>query len=74
LFSDKGLKEIIQVRQVDLLTLIAPMINGITSGEQRFFSDELILKLSSSASRDISDSYRYPGFSVRYPGKLSQRL
>jgi len=74
MFSDKGLKEIIQVRQVDLLTLIAPMINGITSGEQRFFSDELILKLSSSASRDISDSYRYPGFFSEITGKIESAI
>ena len=59
---------------MDLLTLIAPMINGITSGEQRFFSNELILKLSSSASRDISDSYRYPGFFSEISGKIESAI
>jgi len=74
LFSDKGLKEIIQVRDADLLTLISPMINGITSGEQKFFSDDLILKISSTASREISDSYRYPGFFSEISGKIESAI
>jgi hypothetical protein len=74
LLSDKGLKEIIQVRDVDLLTLIAPMINGITSGEQKFFTDELILKISTTASREISDSYRYPGFFSEISGKIESAI
>lgn len=74
IFADLGLKEIIRVQDVDLLTLIPPMINGITSGEQKFFSDELILKLSSSAAKEMTDSYRFPGFFSEMPGKIESMI
>jgi len=74
IFADLGLKEIIRVQDVDLLTLIPPMINGITSGEQKFFNDELILKLSSSAAKEMTDSYRFPGFFSEMPGKIESMI
>lgn len=74
LFSDNGLKEIIQFRQEDLLTVIPPMINGITSGEHKFFSNDLLLKIASSAAKDISDSYRFPGFFSETSGKIASAI
>lgn len=74
LLSDKGLKEVIRVSGVDMLTLITPMINGITSGEQRFFSNELLLKISAAAAREINDSYSFPGFFSEMPGKIESAI
>jgi hypothetical protein len=74
LFSERGIKEVIQFRPADMLTLIPPMVNGITSGEQKFFSDELILKISTSAAREIGDSYRFPGFFSEISGKIESAI
>lgn len=73
-FSERGIKEIIQYRPADMLTLLPPMVNGITSGEQKFFSDDLILKISASAAREIGDSYRLPGFFSEISGKIESAI
>lgn len=74
LYAEKGLKEIIQVRSSDILTLIPPMVNGITSGELKFFSDDLILKLAASTAREISDTYRFPGFFSEISVKIESAI
>ncbi len=74
IFFDKGLKEIIQIRPDDILFLLPEMIKGITSGEQRFFSDDLIIKISATAAREMNDHYRFPGFFSDVSGKIESAI
>ncbi|HOP61829.1 MAG TPA: hypothetical protein PK358_00025 [Spirochaetota bacterium] len=74
IIAERGLKELIRFRTEDLLTLIPPMVKGITSGEQRFFSNELLIKISQSTARELSDDYRFPGFFSEVSEKIESGI
>ena len=57
----KGLKDYIVTGEHCAVSLIPGMLNGILSREERFYSDEMLLRLGDFVSRNISDKYMLPG-------------
>ncbi len=61
LVRQKGLKDFIVTGEHGALPLIPGMLNGILLRDERFYSDDMLLKLGEVVARSINDKYMLPG-------------
>jgi hypothetical protein len=74
LVRHKGLKDYIVTGEHCAVSLIPGMLNGIFTREERFYSDEMLLKLGEFISKNINDKYMLPGLFSEFNENLESEV